>query len=153
MEISVNRIKSNSEETLGELYVNGAFACYTLEDEYREVKKMAETRIPQGTYEIKLRKVGGHHMRYAKRFPSIHAGMIWLQDVPNFQYILIHCGNTDKDTAGCLLVGSGYIEDNGRYKITASTKAYVELYPRIAEELEKGNKVFITIVDSDRLNK
>ena len=66
---------------------------------------MHETCIPEGEYEIKLRTVGGFNERYTKKYPTMHRGMLWLQDVPGFEYILIHQGNTDEHTSGCLIVG------------------------------------------------
>lgn len=150
MNILVQRIKSNENETLGKLSINGKFQCYTLEDEYREVKVKGETRIPQGSYVLKLRTVGGMHMRYGRRFPDHHKGMIWLQDVPNFQYIYVHVGNSSKDSEGCILVGSGYLENNGKITITASVKAYVALYEIVVKEILDGKLVTLTIVDEDR---
>ena len=109
MKLEVLRYKSADDFTLGalfELKEDGSreFMCYTLEDEHRDEKVMSETRIPAGEYEIKLRTVGGFNDKYSRRFKDIHKGMLWLQDVPNFKWVLIHCGNTDEHTAGCLLV-------------------------------------------------
>jgi|TARA_R100000084_G_scaffold108653_1_gene71876 hypothetical protein len=122
------------------------FLAYTLEDEYRDEKKYGETRIPNGTYEVGLRTVGGYHQKYSKRFPDIHIGMLHVTNVPGFEYILIHCGNTDEHTAGCLLVGdsqeNNQITTNGF--IGKSTQAYKRIYPRIAEAIECGEKVLIT---------
>ena len=67
----------------------------------------AENRIPAGIYDVRLRKIGGFDGRYKKKFAGFHRGMLHIQDVPNFKYVLIHIGNTDKNTAGCLLVGAG----------------------------------------------
>ncbi|KKR55853.1 MAG: hypothetical protein UT94_C0055G0001, partial [Candidatus Uhrbacteria bacterium GW2011_GWF2_40_263] len=94
MLLELFRRKSNEDATVGELYINGNKLCFTLEDEKREVKVMHETRIPAGTYEIKLQKNGEMTKKYAKKFPGIHEGMLWLQNVPNFQFIYIHIGNT-----------------------------------------------------------
>ena len=122
------------------------FLAYTLEDEQRDKKVYGETRIPNGTYELALRKVGGYHQKYSKRFPDIHIGMLHVTNVPGFEYILIHCGNTDEHTAGCLLVGdsqeNNQITTNGF--IGKSTQAYKRIYPRIAEAIECGEKVIIT---------
>ena len=81
-----------------------------LEDEVRDVKVMHETAIPLGEYEIKYRTVGGwftrEKARYDKKFgASWFKGMLELQDVPNFTYVLIHSGNTDESTSACLLLG------------------------------------------------
>ena len=122
------------------------FLAYTLEDEYRSEKKFGETRIPNGTYKLGLRKTGGYHQKYSKRFPDIHIGMLHVLNVPNFEYILIHCGNTDEHTAGCLLVGdsqeNNQIQENGF--IGKSTQAYRRIYTRIAEAIECGKQVTIT---------
>lgn len=128
--------------------------CFTLEDEHREVKVMAETRIPCGTYDIKFRTVGGFHNKYSKRFAGIHKGMLELQDVPNFTYILIHCGNTEEDTAGCLLVGYDPKREKGNnYAVYHSTLAYFDVYPHIASHLDGGGTVSITIIDYDEVPK
>jgi hypothetical protein len=93
-----------------------------------------------------LRKEGGFHNKYKKRFAGIHKGMIEVLDVPNFNYVLFHCGNTDEDTGGCLLLGdsqeNNYIIKDGF--IGKSTNAYKRIYPNIAKELELGNDVKIT---------
>ena len=122
------------------------FLAYTLEDEYREQKKYGETRIPDGIYKLGLRTVGGYNQKYSKRFADIHIGMLHVLDVPNFEYILIHCGNTDEHTAGCLLVGDS--QENNQIKkdgfIGKSTQAYKRIYPRIAEAIDCGEEVTIT---------
>ena len=147
MKLEELRYKSDDNHTLGAMFEvkedgSREFMCYTLEDEHREEKVRSETRIPAGEYEIKLRTVGGFHSKYSRRFRDIHKGMLWLQDVPNFKWILIHCGNTDQDTAGCLLVGQTQ-QDNF---IGRSTQAYLDIYPRIAEAV-KSNKVTINYIN------
>ena len=160
MDLEVIRFSSGTDSTNGILleidkmasnpYEEGfrckrKFLAYTLEDEYREEKVYGETRIPNGKYELGLRKVGGYNKKYTKRFPKIHKGMLQVLDVPNFEYILIHCGNTDEHTAGCLLVGDSQ-ENNQIQKdgfIGKSTQAYKRIYPSIAKALERGEKVTI----------
>jgi hypothetical protein len=146
MEILLKRIKQTSEETLGKLYINGVFECYTIEDEHHDVKIKHDTRIPAGRYEIKLRTFGGFHENYKVKFKDIHKGMLWLQDVPGFGDILIHIGNTEKDSSGCILVNAGYMEsENGRIVGTSSVLAYKKMYPKVAKALASGEKVWITI--------
>ena len=154
MKLEVLRISSGEDSTSGLLFDvtnDRKFLCYTLEDEYREEKIMAETRIPSGTYEVVLRTVGGFHDKYAKRFPKIHAGTLHVTNVPGFEYILIHCGNTDEHTGGCLLVGDS--QTNNQIKkdgfIGSSTQAYERIYPPIAKALEDGECVEITYIDYD----
>ena len=141
--ITVQRFLKSDDFTIGKLFVNDVFECYVLEDEKRDVKVMHETRIPSGKYEIKLRTFGGHHEKY-KKFP-FHKGMLWLQDVPKFKDILIHIGNDDDDTSGCLLVGK--TADLLKGTIGQSTVAYASFCPKVEKELSAGNKVFIEIKD------
>jgi len=161
MELEVIRFSSGTDSTNGILFeidkhtpaphaegyrCKRTFLAYTLEDEYREEKKYGETRIPNGTYKLALRTVGGYNEKYKRRFPDFHVGMLHVTNVPNFEYILIHCGNTDEHTAGCLLVGdsqeNNQITKNGF--IGKSTQAYKRIYPRIAEALIRGEEVTIT---------
>ena len=90
MEIEVIRYNNKEDFTGGLLFIDGQFECYTLEDEYRTQKVYAETRIPDGRYKVSLRTEGGHHIRYSKKFPDLHKGMLHILDVPNFKWILIH---------------------------------------------------------------
>ena len=75
-----------------------------LEDQYQAVKVMHETCIPEGTYDIKFRKTGGFHAKYSERYKNAHYGMLHLQDVPNFTYILIHAGNTPMNIPQVVLI-------------------------------------------------
>ena len=157
MKLEVLRISSESDSTSGLVFdiTNGRkFLCYSLEDEYRDEKVMHETRVPAGTYKILLRKEGGFHGRYTKKYgPDFHKGMLHVQDVPGFKWILIHTGNTDEHTSGCLIVGDS--QENNQLKkdgfIGRSTQAYKRIYPPIAEALENGEEVTITYVDYDNV--
>lgn len=149
MKLRVVRYLSSDDFTLGMLLdeTDGKhFLCYTLEDEHREEKVMHETRIPAGTYNITLRTVGGFHSRYTKKYGDMHKGMLWVRDVPGFEYILIHTGNTDEHTSGCLIVGSS---SDRKGFIGGSVNAYKKIYPAIAEALERGEEVTITYEDYD----
>ena len=146
MKILVDRFKNNGNTTIDRIYIDGNFECFGLEDEPRKKKVRGETRIPAGTYEIKLRKEGGFHERYSKRFPDFHVGMLHVTNVPGFEYILIHIGNTDEDTAGCLLVGEYPGEG---WALINSTKTYENLYRQVAGALLAGEQVFIKYEDND----
>ena len=152
MKLEVLRFSSGKDSTSGLLFDvsnDRQFLAYTLEDEYRDNKVYSETRIPAGTYKIRLRTEGGFHTKYSKRFQDIHKGMLHIVDVPGFDYILIHCGNTDEHTAGCLLVGdtqnNNMVEEDGF--IGRSTAAYKRIYVPIAEALEQGKEVIIEYID------
>ena len=145
MKLQVVRTQFGRDATNGLLFIDGLFECYTLEDQYQEVKVMHETCIPEGTYDIKFRTVGGFHERYKKRYGNSHYGMLHLQNVTGFTYILIHAGNTDEHTSGCLIVGETQqdldVSEDGF--IGSSGKAYVKLYNKIAKQLLIGNPVTI----------
>lgn len=113
---------------------------------------MHETRIPAGTYKLKLRTVGGFHGRYEKKYGDMHKGMIHVQDVPDFNYILWHTGNTDEHTSGCLLLGDTQyqnINKNPNGFIGSSVDAYKRVYPSIAEAIERGDDVQVSYIDYD----
>ena len=94
MELEVLRFSSQKDSTSGALFdvVNGKrnFLCYTIEDEQRDVKVWGETRIPAGRYKLSLRKEGGFHTRYLAKYGDMHKGMIHVNDVPGFEFILWH---------------------------------------------------------------
>jgi hypothetical protein len=152
MDLEVLRFSSQNDSTLSMLFDVTEncrkFLCFSLEDEYREVKVMSETRIPEGFYTLGLRKEGGFNTRYTKKFGSKHIGMIQVLDVPGFEYILWHIGNTDEDTAGCLLLG-----DTSQQNITkegfigSSSAAYKRVYPPIAEAIASGEVVRVEYID------
>ena len=137
MKLTVVRTQFGTDATNGILLIDGQFECYTLEDQYQAVKVMHETCIPEGTYNIKFRTVGSFSERYKKKYGNSHKGMLHLQDVPNFTYILIHAGNTDEHTSGCLIVGETQqdldLSDDGF--IGHSGKAYLKLYNKVAKAL------------------
>lgn len=131
----------SSTATLGTLSLNGKFLCDTLEDEFRDIKVHGETRIPAGTYKIELVNSPKFTPRYGHKMLSV-------SNVPNFQGILIHPGNTDKDTSGCILVGK-------RDKLTAtlfdSRNTFESIYKILSPLVANG--LFINIVDADRIGK
>ena len=118
------------------------FLCHTLEDPYQEKKIYGNTRIPNGRYKIELREEGGMHKTYSYKYADIHRGMLWLKDVPEFEYIYIHVLNTTNETKGCIGVGNGVPRDN---QISRSRFAYQIIYPLIAEAILLGEEVDIEI--------
>ena len=145
MKLQVVRTQLGKDATNGLLFIDGLFECYTLEDQYQAVKVMHETCIPEGTYPIKLRTVGTFHKRYKAKYPELHRGMLWIQDVPGFEYILIHQGNTDEHTSGCLIVGDSQqdLDVNFNGMVGSSANAYKKLYPKVSAQLLAGNEVTI----------
>lgn len=147
MKLELIRDSSDKQRTLGHINLDTQRQCYTVEDEYRAVKVMDETRIPEGTYAIKLRTVGRFHEKFLEKFGAhFHRGMLWLQDVPGFEFILIHTGNTDGDTSGCIIVGEQRLPTG----VGASAAAYKALYPKVRDAILRGEATTITITDADR---
>ncbi len=145
MKLQVIRTQFGKDATNGMLFIDGIFECYTLEDQYQAVKVMHETCIPEGKYDIKFRKVGGFHERYSDKYQNAHYGMLHIQDVPNFTYILIHSGNTDEHTSGCLIVGDTQQDLDVSFDgfVGSSSVAYKKLYPKVSGAILKGEKVTI----------
>lgn len=94
MKLLLERIAYKETYTIGKLYIDGVYECDTLEDKVRDKKIKGITAIPAGTYKIDI--------TYSNRFKKI---MPLLLDVPGFEGIRIHSGNTSEDTSGCILVG------------------------------------------------
>jgi len=145
VKLTVVRTQFGTDATNGLLFIDGIFECYTLEDQYQAVKVMHETCIPEGTYDIKFRKTGGFHAKYSERYKNAHYGMLHIQDVPNFTYILIHTGNSDEHTSGCLIIGETQqdldISKDGF--IGSSAVAYKKMYAKVAGQLLQGKDVAI----------
>lgn len=138
MRLELHRIKLGDHATLGNLYVDGALFCHTLEDVVRDLgpdgagKVYGETAIPAGTYEVIL--------NLSQRFGRV---MPRLVGVPFFTGILIHKGNTAANTHGCILVGDTVA---GPDRITHSTEAFERLFPL----LQRAQSIDITITDDFR---
>ena len=153
MKLQVVRTQFGTDATNGLLFIDGIFECYTLEDQYQAVKVMHETCIPEGTYDIEFRKTGGFHAKYSERYKNAQYGMLHVQDVPNFTYILIHTGNTDEHTSGCLIVGETQqdLEVSKDGFIGSSTLAYKKMYAKVAGQLLQGKKVTIEYTTINKL--
>lgn len=145
MKLKLRRLYETGIHTVG-LLECGRRVFTTLEDAGHDRKIKGQTRIPAGTYDLQLRTTSPMASRYRKRFGEDHEGMIWLQNVPQFDFVYLHLGNVAEDTEGCILVGKtmepvrGFIGD--------SVKAYEELYPPIMEALKRNDKVTLRIEDS-----
>ena len=138
MKLLLKRIALRDTYTIGKIYIDGEYFCDTLEDKVRDLNKngvfdgdekkvYGETAIPYGTYKVIL--------SYSPKFKRILPELL---DVPCFTGIRIHRGNTEKDTAGCLLVG----ENKVRGKVLNST--YWE--KKLIGKLEGKNGITIQIV-------
>lgn len=127
------------ESTLGKMFVPDIGPCYTLEDQWQAEKMAHETRIPDGVYALSIHPASRFDAAYAKRFPKMHRGMILLNEVPDFAGVLVHCGNNDDETSGCILVGEAFVRTpSGDYVLGRSADAYSRMYPKIVDAILAG---------------
>jgi hypothetical protein len=139
--LTLQRFASLPESTISALSIDGAFECFGLEDQAQPIKVQNETRIPEGTYQVVLQTAGTLHTKYASKF-SDHVGMLALGQVPGFTGVMIHVGNTDRDSAGCILVGDVALSAG---EIGDSVKAYRRVYRKIIAALLSGEPVSIEV--------
>ena len=132
MEIELRRKWKTENSTIGELFINGVYECYTLEDKERpeKAKKVfGKTAIPVGRYEIVI--------NYSNAFKTF---LPLLLNVKGFLGIRIHSGNTEHDTLGCILVGSRKAEN----QIMNSRLAFNDLFKKLTIAAKK-EKIYITV--------
>lgn len=137
MNLVLKRVHYGEDFTVGKLFANDNFVCYTLEDKVREVKGepvaswkiQNQTAIPTGVYPVIITM----STRFKTRLPL-------LMDVPGFSGIRIHTGNSSADTEGCILVGSAW--DGKSNWVGGSKVAFSQLFPLIDQNKEE---VTITI--------
>ncbi len=129
MELQVKRTDFSDDSTIGELSVNGQFECYTLEDKVRPVKIAGKTAIPPGRYEVII----NFSQRFGYPLPL-------LLNVPDFEGVRIHPGNTPANTEGCILVG----ETKSENFIGQSRIAFDQLFEKL-KAAAATEKIFIEI--------
>lgn len=142
MKILVKRIAKRPTYTIGRLFINDKYYCDVLEDKDRgltqdmplskikSIKVPNETAIPTGTYKV----IVNVSPKFKRNLPR-------LLNVPGFDGILIHRGNTEKSTSGCLLVGENKIVS----KVINSTEWELKLTKLLLETQNKKEDIEITI--------
>ncbi len=147
MIVSIERMYQRSTGIIGMLRVNTVpTVFYSLEHPPRAEKIQKKTGIPLGKYQLLPRREGQVYENYCQRFGCDHP-IIWLQDVPGFEYIYIHIGNKVEESEGCILVGSAFRElpnDAGWY-LTASKIAYLALHKLISDAWLRKEEVHLNI--------
>jgi len=153
MKVQLLRIFPSKESTLGCLFIDNVPECFTLEDEYREIKVKGETRIPAGTYEIQFNK---NITPLTKKYRSKYQWFTYhleIQNVPNFKNVYLHIGNTDDDTEACVLLGdslvNNQIEVNGVKNgfLGNSKDAFERFYKKVGEHLRQEGCVSLQVID------
>lgn len=152
MKLLLKRIALRQTYTIGKLYIDGKYVCDTLEDTVRdlnkngkfdncEIKIYGETAIPYGTYEITLKVKSPKYSQRAS-YKWCNGFLPRLLNVPHFEGILIHAGNTATDSSGCLLVGYNTIVG----KLTDSMNTLKnKVYPVLKNASDKNEKITIEI--------
>ena len=159
MNFILQRFSDNKISTLGLLFKKSSetarliFQSYTIEDEYREVKVSGETRIPAGFYELGIKEIDTPlTLKYRKKFPWFK-NHIEIKNVKGFTAVYLHIGNSDDDTAGCILLGDNADNNNlGHGSISNSTQAFQRFYGMLYDHL-MVKKAFLEIRDETYLYK
>ena len=121
--VHVERFNRDTRPTMGRVSIGEETIGFSLEDRHRDEKVAGDTAIPAGRYPLRWRTAG----KWAKRFQAKgYSGSLEICDVPNFSAVLAHYGNTQRDTAGCLLAGR--IGDLDQRTIGKSRQAIDRLY-------------------------
>lgn len=152
--ISVKRIAKKPTYTIGRLYINDTYVCDTLEDKDRgltqtmslkditSIKVKGQTAIPSGRYAVNLDMVSPRFGCKAFYKNICNGTLPRIENIPGFSGVLIHCGNSEKDTEGCILVG--YNKKVGM--VVDSQKAFTKLWNTYLKKAkEQSDKVIIKI--------
>lgn len=135
MKLTLIRETPGDRCTHGKLYVDNVYECYTLEDKDRFLeaggeKIYGETAIPRGLYQVVI----DQSQRFRRLLPR-------LLDVPYFEGIRIHSGNTDADTEGCILVGSV----RGDERVLNSRATFDKLFAKLSKAFDDGDQIVIEV--------
>ena len=134
MKIEVTRRRFADNYTAGDMRVDGQHYCNTIEphriDWTREKKVKGKTAIPEGTYRIEI----GVSKKFGQRMP-------YVMSVPQFSGVMIHPGNSFRDTAGCIIVGNEFVPGI----VKNSREFFTALFRRIDYAIAKGETVTIEV--------
>lgn len=153
MELLLDRKYRKEKYTVGRLFVNGVFFSNTLEDKVRDINKngkfdngeykvYSETAIPYGEYEITLDVASPKFSKYQFYKEVCNGKLPRLLNVPHFEGILIHCGSTANNSAGCILVGNNTVKGG----LTNSKETFKKLYSILDKANKNNEKITIKII-------
>ena len=145
MTLELKRIFKGENYTIGRLFIDGEYFCDTLEDPVRQLdsikdKIYSETAIPAGKYKVSMSIVSPKYS-IRKSYNWCGGRLPRLIDVPFFEGILIHSGNTPDHTAGCILVGENKIKGQVINSMNTLKNLWVKL--NVADEV--GEEIWIDI--------
>ena len=149
MELELRRIAKKDTYTIGKLYIDGKYFCDTLEDKDRGLsqalsleenkgrKVAGVTAIPTGRYLVRMDIVSPKYSKRAQ-YAFCEGKVPRLINVPAYQGVLIHIGNSSYDTDGCILVGKNTVVG----RVLESTVTFKALYERMKEAKDD---IYITV--------
>lgn len=152
MKLVLDRKWKKEEYTIGRLYVDGVLLCNTLEDKDRGLsKEMPEniirtrkvpgkTAVPTGTYALTI-GIQSPKFKYYSQYDFCKGYLPRLCQVPGFDGVLIHIGNTAEDSSGCILVG----ENRKVGQVVNSTATFKKLYELLKRADQRGENISIEI--------
>jgi hypothetical protein len=152
MELTLKRIALRDTYTIGRLYVDNHYFSDTIEDKVRDLNKdgdlndagegkvYAKTAIPYGRYEVTM-KVKSPKFSQRAAYNWCSGYLPRLLNVPHFEGILIHAGNSADSSAGCLIVGENKIKG----QVVNSMATMKKLYQVLKNVSDRGEKIWITI--------
>lgn len=156
MRLTLKRTYNNAKYCIGHLYVDGEYLSDTLEDTSRglnskmslkeilKIKIKGLTAIPTGVYAISLNTVSPKYSK-KKFFMDLCKGkMPRLLNVPGYDGILIHPGNSAKDTDGCILVGYNKVKGG----LVNSTEAFIKLYGMLKKAHDSHEGIYLNIIEN-----
>lgn len=153
MILTLRRRYKGEKYTIGSLYVDGKYVCDTIEDKDRglssdmpsnkikRIKVPGETAIPCGKYKIDMNTVSTRFKSraWAKKYNGIVPRLI---GVPCFGGVLIHVGNTEKESLGCPLVGENKVQGQ---VINSKVTFYKLMDNYLIPARQRGEEIWITI--------
>lgn len=153
LNLTLKRFAKRPKYTIGKLYIDNEFFCHTIENTDRGLtqemslgeillkKVYGETAIPKGRYRIVMNVQSPAYSKKPDWVKYCNAYMPRLLNVPGWQGVLIHCGNTAKDTLGCICVGDNTIVG----EVRKSRATFYKLYPMLKKADQEGKEIWITI--------
>lgn len=152
MELTLKRVACKPLYSIGKLYIDGQYFCDTIEDkdrglddsmteqEIRAIKIPSQTAIPTGTYRVTL-NVQSPKFKAKAAYAFCQGYLPRLLNVKGFDGVLMHIGNTQNSSAGCILVGQNKVVG----QVINSTETFKKLYAILDTANKKGEKIYITI--------
>lgn len=153
MKLTLKRIAKRNTYTIGKLYIDGKYFCDTIEDKDRGLKQTmsiseikskkvySQTAIPTGTYKVAMNVVSPKMSKKAVYQQICNGRVPRLLNVPGYEGVLIHIGNTAEHSAGCVLVGKNTVVG----KVLNSTETFRNLYAILDKANKNKEEITITI--------